>query len=117
MHLIWLCHQHIIDFDHHTFCLKVDLSNQVLFHAFDNTFENLVASANSPLLDPAQAYFDLDYVSRSAVGMQVLQSQNRANKYVDHSNPKSWEAIVDLSIAASERKEDKEDSDEAEWGK
>jgi hypothetical protein len=72
MNLIWLCHQHCVDLDHHAFCLKVNLSNQVLFHAFDNTFENLVASANSPLLDPAQAYFDLDYVSRCAVGMQVL---------------------------------------------
>ena len=39
--------------------------------------------------------------------MRVLQSQNRA------SNPNSWEAIMDFSIAASE-KEDEEDSDEAE---
>lgn len=113
MNLIWLCHQHNIDFDHHAFCLKVDMRNRVLFHAFDDDFKSLVASANSRLLDPSQAYFDLDYVSRRAVGMRVLQSQNRANRYVDHSNPNSWEAIVDLSIAASE-KEDKEDSDEAD---
>ena len=110
MNLIWLCHQHNVNFDHHAFCLKVDMSNRVLFHAFDEDFAGLVASANTRLLDPAQAYFDLNYVSRRAVGMRVLQSQNRANKYVDHSNPKSWEAIVDLSIAASEKGNDSDDS-------
>lgn len=113
MNLIWLCHQHNIDFDHHAFCLRVDISNRVIFHAFDENFRSVVESANSRLLDPNQVYFNLDYVSRRAVGMRVLQSQNRANKYVDHTNPKSWEAVVDLSLAASERGDSEEDSDEA----
>ena len=114
MNLVWLCHQHSISFDHHAFCLKVDMSNRVLFHAFDDDFKGLVASANSSLLDPSQSYLDLNYVSRRAVGMRVLQSQYRANKYVDHSNPKSWEAIVDLSIAASEKGDGESSEEEAE---
>lgn len=113
MNLIYLCHQHHVAFDHHAFCLKVNMSNQVLFHAFDDRLDSLVASANSRLLDPTQTYFNLDYISRRAVGMRVLQSQSRANRYVDHSNPQSWEATVDLSIAASE-KEEEEGSDKEE---
>jgi hypothetical protein len=47
--------------------------------------------------------------------MRVLQFQNGANKYLDHSNPSSWEAMVDLSIAASEKEEEEEeDLDENE---
>ncbi|KAL3903407.1 MAG: hypothetical protein SGARI_005396 [Bacillariaceae sp.] len=75
-------------------------------------YKDLVDAANERLLDDKQTYFELEYASRRAVGRRILQSQNRANKYLDHKNPDSWEAIVDLSIAASIRGDDADSEQE-----
>ena len=101
MNLIWLCHTHNLQFDAHMFCLKIDLQNRALFHAFDNSFDGLVDHANIRLLDPNDDYYDMAYVSRRAIGMRILQSQERSGRYVDHDNLDSWKAIVALSSAAS----------------
>ena len=101
MNLIWLCHTHNLQFDAHKFCLKVDMSNRVLFHAFDLSFGDLVDQANTRLLDPAQDSYDMSYVSRRAIGMRILQSQERSGRYLNHDNVDSWKAVVALSSAAS----------------
>ena len=101
MNLIWLCHTHSLQFDAHNFCLKIDLHNRALFHAFDNSFDVLVEQANARLLDCNDAYYDMSYVSRRAIGMRILQSQERGGRFIDHDNPDSRKAIVSLSSAAS----------------
>lgn len=101
MNLMWLCHTHKLQFDAHKFCLKIDLQNRALFHAFDNSFDGLVDQANIRLLDPNDDYYDLAYVSRRTIGMRILQSQERSGRYIDHDNLDSWKATVALSSAAS----------------
>lgn len=101
MNLIWLCHTHNLQFDAHKFCLKIDLQNRVLFHAFDDSFGGLVDQANARLIDPDEDYYDMAYVSRRAIGMRILQSQERSGRYINHDNVDSWKAIVALSGAAS----------------
>eukprot|EP00977_Amphora_coffeiformis_P008975 scaffold2033_cov164-Amphora_coffeaeformis.AAC.14 len=64
MNLIWLCHTHDLQFGSHMFCLKIDLQNRALFHAFDNSFDGLVDQANARLLDPNDGSYDMAYVSR-----------------------------------------------------
>ena len=42
------------------------------------------------------------YVSRRAIGMRILQSQERSGRYINHhDNVDSWKAVVTLSSAAS----------------
>mmetsp|Transcript_25830 Transcript_25830/g.38163 ORF Transcript_25830/g.38163 Transcript_25830/m.38163 type:complete len:147 (-) Transcript_25830:495-935(-) len=101
MNLIWLCHTHNLAFDAHKFCLKTDLQNRVFFHAFDHSFGGLVNQANARLIDPDEGVYDMNYVSRRAIGMRILQSQEWSGRYINHDNVDSWKAIVALSSAAS----------------
>ena len=108
MNLIWLCHTHKLQFDAHKFCLKIDLQNRVLFHAFDGSFGGLVDQANARLIDPDEGYYDMAYVPRRAIGMRILQSQEQSGRYIIHDNLDSWKAIVALSSAASLADKDEE---------
>ena len=114
MNLIWLCHTHNLSFDRHDFCLKIDLNGNVLFHAFGPGLENLVEKANARLLDRRQTYYSLDYISKRAVGMRIMQAQLRRNRYLDHKNPSSWQAVVDISLATSEKGADDEADDDVD---
>lgn len=108
MNLVWFCHTHNLAFDGHEFCLKTDMNGNVFFHAFDPGIENLVKQANERLLDQRQTYYSLDYISRRAVAMRIMQAQLRRNRYLDHKNPSSWQAVVDISLAASEKDTDED---------
>lgn len=112
MNLIWFCRPHHLAFDRDEFCLKTDLSGNVLFHCFDLGLANLVTKANAKLLDENQQYYSLDYISRRAVGMRILQAQLRKDRYLDHNNPTSWQAVVDISLAASEKGTDDDNADD-----
>jgi len=104
MNLIWFCHTHNLAFNRHEFCLTTDMNGNVLFHAFDSGFEK----ANERLLDVRQTYYSLDYISKRAVGMRIMQAQLRRSRCLDPKNPSSWQAVVDISLAASEKGNEEE---------
>ena len=113
MNLIWLCHTHNLAFDRHEFGLSLGgLDNRVVFYSCLEGYTQLVVDANNRLLDPAQPFFDMSYVSRRAIGMRLCKAQS-AGYFADHDNPDAWKAVVGLSAAASLKHEsDSDDEDE-----
>jgi HNH endonuclease len=101
MNLIWLCHAHNVAFDKYKFGLSLGgLDNRVVFFSYNTEYTELVEKANARLADPGQPYYDMNYVSRRAIGMRICKAQ-AAGCFIDHSNTTSWETVVALSAAAS----------------
>ena len=101
MNLIWLCHKHNLAFDSHSFGLTLmGLDNSVGFCSYDSEYDHLVIVANKRLQDANEPFYDMNYVSRRAVGMRLFKAQESGH-YLNHENTGAWETIVRLSAAAS----------------
>ena len=101
MNLIWLCHEHNLAFDSHHFGLCLTgLDNAVGFCSYSHEHDALVNSANSRLMDANEPYFDMNYVSRRAVGMRLFKAQE-AGHFLNYADTSAWETVVRLSAAAS----------------
>ena len=101
MNLIWLCHKHNLAFDSHSFGLTLmGLDGSVGFCSYDSEYDNLVRNANQRLQDANEPFYDMNYVSRRAVGMRLFKAQESGH-YLNHEDTGAWEAIVRLSAAAS----------------
>lgn len=86
MNLVWLCHTHNIDFEHHMFGLTLGgLDNSVRFISFDESYRELVDQANNRLSDKVETYYDMSYVSRRAIGMRLFQAQKRGHFVSDQA--------------------------------
>ena len=101
MNLIWLCHTHKLAFASYKFGLCLGgLDNSIRFCSYSDEFTNLVDSANERLQDTSQPFFDMSYVSRRAVGMRIYKAQKNGY-FLNHSDTDAWQAVVQLSNAAS----------------
>jgi hypothetical protein len=111
MNLIWLCHTHNLAFDSHQFGITLTgLDNSVGFCSYSREYDDLVAAANSRLVDATDRFFDLSYVSKRAVGMRLFKAQESGH-YLNHDNTSAWETVVRLSAAASVDRESSDSED------